>query len=291
MTNIAKSKNTATTPSKSRYHVEALAKGLRVLSLFSPDRQALKLAEISALTGLNNSSALRFVATLTDLGYLECIDGKSLYRPAIEAMKLGYTAIASLDFCALAKPSMHRIHEQTGEMVILGVFAGDEIVTIERVRNAKPWPVQNFFGHRVPIHCTAPGKLMLAYLPESTIERLKSQLTLEPYGPNTIVSWDELLVEIDLIRERGFALANEELSDGICSVSAPILGADGNIVACLSVPVPKERFPVEAVETELAPLVVSTAGEISEQLKFVCVHVPEARNAYSLSSGERQVVS
>src|SRR4051794_8210757 len=120
---------------KPEYRVEALAKGLRLLSLFDEQRPTWRVSDLATATGLPMPTVYRVVMTLTAEGYLDHLPGGE-YRPGVRTLTLGTAALRSLDLVALATPKLQRLGQTTGETVNLAVLTGDRVLYLVRLRNS-----------------------------------------------------------------------------------------------------------------------------------------------------------
>ncbi len=143
------------------------------------------------------------------------------------------------------------------------VFYLDEVIADQTIQ------VVSRLGTRVSPHCTATGKVFLAYLEESMVESLLGTMVLEKMTPHTITDKRKLQAEIRRVRENAYAVDNEEWNEGLKCVAAPILDYYGKIQGTLSVSGPAERLPEERVLQEVVPAVVDHAREVSRKMGFL----------------------
>jgi IclR family pca regulon transcriptional regulator len=252
---------------RSRYHVEAMARGLHVLSAFSVERSRLSLREIAETVGDSPSTVFRVVATLCDLGYLRQ-DGKNgHYSLAIQTVHLGYSALAALHLEELALPSLERLQQDTGESVFLGLLAGNEAVDVISLRgpgillSLRP-------GQRFPLYCSPSGRVWLAFMPAKRSSALLDQFNFVPHAPHTLTSRELLDAEIAKTREQGYSLVNEELAPGLCGASAPIFDARENCIAAVTVAASTSRVSMERLESEIVPKIRSSAAGLTERVRW-----------------------
>ncbi|TDD79787.1 IclR family transcriptional regulator [Actinomadura darangshiensis] len=251
---------------KSGYHVEALAKGLRILGLFSEQRPAMKLTDMAAAAGLPLPTAFRMASTLTAEGFLEQLpDGA--YRPAPKVLTLGFSALRSLDLVQLADGPLRGLVAATGQTVNLGVLSGDHVLYLVRLRNNDLVTANIQVGSRLPAVRTSMGKVLLAQLDDAGLERvLTAESFAGPAGPNAVASLDGLRPVLADTRARGWALQDEELAYGLRSVAAPVRDASGTVVAAVNVAVPAMEVPAARLLDEVRPLVQETCAQISRLL-------------------------
>ena len=251
---------------KPEYRVEALAKGLRILSLFDEQRPSWRVTDLAAAAGLPMPTVYRIVMTLTAEGYLDHLPNGD-YRPGVKTLTLGTAALRSLDLVALATPKLQRLGEATGETVNLAVLTGDRVLYLVRLRNSDLVTANIQVGSTLPAVTTSIGKLLLAHLDEADLEeRITEDSFAAQHGPNAKVSLDELHDELVKIREQGWALQDEELAYGLRSVAGPIVGPDGRVVAGVNLAVQARDWSTQRIVRELRPVVLETCAEISALL-------------------------
>ncbi|MFC9995452.1 IclR family transcriptional regulator [Nocardia sp. NPDC127526] len=248
---------------KRPYQVEALAKGLRVLGLFSERRPALSLSEIAAETGIPMPTAFRMAATLVTEGFLEQLaDGG--YRPAAKVLTLGFAALRGLDPVQLADGPLHRLAGELDQTVNLGTLSDDQVLYLIRIRNNDLISANIQVGSRLPAVHSSIGKMLLSDLNGTELDRLLTETSfLGQAGPNAFRTREELDVALAEIRNRGWAMQDEEFAYGLRSVAAPIRDASGKVVAAANVAVPAREFPTRRLRQELLPRLLATCAEIS----------------------------
>lgn len=250
-------------PERSGYRVEALAKGLRILSLFDEQRPSWRVSDLAAATGLPMPTVYRVVMTLVSEGYLDHLPNGD-YRPGVRTLTLGTAALRSLDLVSIATPKLTELGERTGETVNLAVLSGDRVLYLIRLRNSDLVTANIQVGSTLPAVSTSIGKLLLAQLDEADLEaRITDASFSANSGPNAKVSLAELREEFRTIRDQGWAMQDEELAYGLRSVAAPITGPDGRAVAGVNVAVQARDWSTQRIIRELKPAVLATSAEIS----------------------------
>jgi IclR family transcriptional regulator, pca regulon regulatory protein len=251
--------------------VEALARGLAILATFSGQEPWLGLSEIARRVGLTTPTTQRLLNTLRLLGYAEQSASTKCYRPSLAVLRLGYAAITGLGLREVALPHLQSLSESTGETVNLAVLAGNEIVYIERIKRTELITTNVHVGSRLPAYCTSMGKVLLADLEPHQRNLALDGIAMDATGPNTITNRADLERELSEVRERGFAIQDEELVAGLRSVAAPVRDRTGRAVAALNIAVSARRVPRHALLYRLAPRVLETAAAISSALGFEAV--------------------
>lgn len=253
---------------KSRYTIEALARGLEVLALFTAARPALSFNEIVGALDLSKSTAFRILATLEQLGYLEHDPTARRYRPGLKVFQLGFAALAGLEIQQVARPQLERLAQQLDETASMAVLEDLDIIYVDRIRNRAIVGVVLGVGSRLPAYTASLGKVLLAGLPEPELRERLARATLAPITTHTIVSREALLAELAEIRRRGYAISDQELAIGLRGVAAPIRDGQGRAVAAINVSGPTSTISPERLERELLPAVLATAERISLGLGY-----------------------
>jgi IclR family pca regulon transcriptional regulator len=263
---VATASESTDTPDKPEYRVEALAKGLRILSLFDEQRPSWRVTDLAAVAGLPMPTVYRVVMTLTAEGYLDHLPNGD-YRPGVKTLTLGTAALRSLDLVGIATPRLQRLGEATGETVNLAVLNGDRVLYLVRLRNSDLVTANIQVGSTLPAVTTSIGKLLLANLdPADLDERITEESFASQHGPNAKVSLEELRDELVNIREQGWAMQDEELAYGLRSVAGPIVGVDGRVVAGVNLAVQARDWSTQRIVRELRPVVLEACEEISALL-------------------------
>ncbi|WP_104141323.1 IclR family transcriptional regulator [Arthrobacter sp. ZGTC131] len=240
--------------------LETVDRALQMLQLFDRPGQEKTVSALAAGVGIHRSSASRFAATLAERGFLERSAGGEGFCLGPEIGRLGMLAIADRDLTKDAQPIMRRLAEQTGETVVLSVLDGDEALDIAQADGTYLIGTRKWIGRRSPLYASSAGKVFLAFTDIDILE-----LSLEPRSGRAIASQDQLQVEIEQVRDSGWAAARGELEEGLYGVAAQVRGDRGQCIAALSVSGPEYRVPDTRL-SELAVLVVAAADEISARL-------------------------
>ena len=243
--------------------MEALAKGLRILSLFDEQRPTWRVSDLATAAGLPMPTVYRVVMTLASEGYLDHLPNGD-YRPGVRTLTLGTAALRSLDLVAIATPKLTELGERTGETVNLAVLSGDRVLYLIRLRNSDLVTANIQVGSTLPAVHTSIGKLLLAYLDEADLAaRITDASFSANSGPNAKVSLAELREELRTIRDQGWAMQDEELAYGLRSVAGPITSPDGRVLAGVNVAVQARDWSTQRIIRELRPDVLATCAEIS----------------------------
>jgi IclR family transcriptional regulator, pca regulon regulatory protein len=250
----------------SRYNIDAVARGLEILALFTTERPSMTLTEIVAATQLTKSTAFRMVSTLESLGYLERDPETRHYRPGLKVLQLGFTTLNSLDVAQIGQPYLKSLSDACGETTNMAIREGAEIVYVARNATRQIIGVNVQRGSRAPAYCTSMGKAQLIDLSGKELFDLLGEGPYAKMTSNTILYLEDLVWELEKIRQQGYAINDEELAIGLRSVAAPIRDTRGKMAAAINISVPGSRITRHEMEEQLAPKVVDTARLISSSL-------------------------
>jgi DNA-binding IclR family transcriptional regulator len=243
------------------YNVRAVERAVQILSSFDSDHAEQGVSEIAQTTGLHKATAHRIIMTLFNSGFLERTADGEKYRPGLRLVGLGLGALRRLDVRRAARPHMEKLVDDFQEICTLGVFDRGQVLYVEVVHSNHSLTIAASVGRHLPAHCTASGKVLLAFLPPDVVESVLSA-PLAVYTENTITSPDRLREELRVVRQRGYALADEEFEAGIWAISAPIRDIDRNVVAAMSIPFPINRLDAERIP-EIAQALMEAANAVS----------------------------
>jgi IclR family pca regulon transcriptional regulator len=250
----------------SHYFVSALARGLQLLEVFSRQSPCLSLTEIATAAGLDKSTAFRFLYTLEHLGYLRRDPETRLYRLDLKLLELGATALSGLTMVQIAQPYLKALSGRCGETTNMSVRDGEEIVYVARNKTQQILGVSLELGSRLPAWCTSMGKAQLIDLSDAELSELLGEGPFPAMGPNALPELKALASNLETVRQRGYAVNDEELAAGIRSVAAPIRDNHRKLVAAINISVPSVRVSRQELDDRLAPMVKDAAHQISKAL-------------------------
>lgn len=215
------------------YTVNSVDRALQLLLIMARRAEPQGVTELSKILQVQKSTVHSLLQTLKQRGFVaQKADGK--YTLGVTLMRLGEICSLRLDLKAEARPFMQELAAETGEIALLAVLAGDELVIIDTVEPARPFLVFPKFDFSLAIHSTAVGKVLLAYAPEEVKQRILAR-PLQRYTPYTIVGKRAMEEELARVRRNGYAIGCNETIDGITCIAVPIFGSGGEVLAALSV--------------------------------------------------------
>jgi IclR family pca regulon transcriptional regulator len=242
----------------------SLERGLAVIRSFGTGRGSLSVAEVAREVGISRAAARRCLHTLSVLGYASSANGAYELGPSV--LTLGYAYLASTPAARVAQPILERVTDRLHESCSLAVLDGDEIVYIARSAAQRILSIGVTVASRLPAYCTSMGRVLLSALPADDLNRFLVALVPERHTPRTIVHKRALRAEIDRVRERGFAIVDEELELGLRSIAVPVRRAGDRVVAAVNVGVHAARFTPAAMEREILPVLQTAAAEIGRSI-------------------------
>ncbi|MGH3375458.1 MAG: IclR family transcriptional regulator [Actinoallomurus sp.] len=245
--------------------MNSVEKTLAVLRALSSPDQPRRLADIAERTAINKTTAHRILQILTAEGYA-VTSGDGAYASGPALLALAGSALADRDLGAVARPILDNLQRQTGHSVHFAVRSGTVAVYLAKVESQQPYRMASKVGMQVALHCTAIGKALLSRLPEAEVNAVVAATSpLIRHTPKTIVEPDRLLAELAAVRERGYAIDDEENERDVRCVGAAVHDRHGTAIGAVSVSALTFTLDHDDVGV-LGPLVVAAAGRISSAL-------------------------
>lgn len=247
--------------------INSVLKAIKIMNLFSPAATRLSLAEISQRMNMPKSTAHNLLNTLLSEGYIEKVDG-DMYALGTAPLSLTQNIRVNVELRDPAAPLLRKLADSSHESVYLTIKDGDRALYIYAVESPRRLLARTAIGDRMPLHCTSVGKAMLAYLPEDEILGIVDRVGLPAFTETTISTWEALMQEMALTRQRGYSLDRSENEPNTYCVGAPIFNAQGRVFGSCSVSGPDPAI-VDDRLPELSQLVIYTAQQISRRMGFV----------------------
>src|SRR3954469_7508668 len=242
--------------------VQSVDRALTILELLARDGEA-GVTEIAAELGVHKSTAFRLLATLETHRLVEQDGDRGRYRLGVGNLRLAGATTARLDLVTEARPVCRQLAADTGETVNITVRSETSALYLDQVAGSSALQSHNWVGQHIPLHATSNGKVLISELDETRLQQVLGALA--SYTDRTITRKGPLLHELAEVRERGYAVAVDELEQGLTAVAAPIRSAHGDIIASMSVSGASFRLRGEALELAVHEL-VGSAAEVSFRL-------------------------
>ena len=243
--------------------VEALARGLDVITCFGPTSLELSVSDVASRTGLARPTARRLLLTLEQLGYVRSVGGS--FSLTTQVLRLGTAGIAAQGIWDVARPHLVTLVGHTGESSSMSQLDGSDIVYTARVPVPKIIALAVSIGTLFPAVATSMGRVLLADLAGDDLEEVLATPSRSGVIPRVTLSRAELDDDLAEIRERGWALSDEMLSLGIRSIAAPICDRDGRTVAAMNVTVHAAETSIDTLTGDYLPFLLSTARAVTEE--------------------------
>jgi IclR family acetate operon transcriptional repressor len=235
---------------------------MAILRCFEDEDDDLGISEIAKRTGLRVSTAHRIVRALCGGGLMDQDRRSDRYRLGRTLVLLGQRAASQLGLES-ARPVLERLAHATGESASLGTRHGDELVVVLVASSAQRLRFDHEQGGRIGLHASAMGKAVLAFATRDVARAVPEGIVLERYTAHTITDRDELVADLALTRERGYAVNDQGRFDGVLGIGAPLLGRDGLAHAAVGVQGPTSRLTPDVV-LEVATEVRKAADELAD---------------------------
>jgi DNA-binding IclR family transcriptional regulator len=256
---------TTRTGGDARYRIQAIERAVAILNAFTAEEPELRVSDLAERLGLHKSTVHRFLVNLEAAGLVERNMRTGRYRLGLRIFELGGLVMQRMDIWDESLPFLEGLVRDTGETGHLAVLDGGEAIYVERVEARRALRVPSAIGRGYPAHATNLGKVLLAYLDAGEIGRIVAERGLPGFTPNTITDAAQLQAELARIRERGYAIDNEEYDEGLRCIGAPVWDHTGRVVAAIGIGGPVTRVTPSRVE-ELADAVMAAARGLSRRL-------------------------
>jgi DNA-binding IclR family transcriptional regulator len=252
---------------QSSQSVQTIQRASAILRCFVESDNELGVTSISRQVGIHKSTVSRFLSALRKEGFVEQNPETGKWRLGLGLLSLAGAVLDRMNLHKVALTPMRDLSAQTQETINITVLDGGECVNIGSISSPKSIQHVGRLGRRTPLHCTATGKVLLAFISAEERGALVSS-TLQPCTEKSIVDHQELKQTLDQVRERGYAIAHEEYEEGLSAIAAPIRDHTSRVVAAVSISGPTYRMGSDRIDKILEPL-KDTAANISTQLGYV----------------------
>lgn len=244
------------------YHVRVLDRAIAILSELANRSDGLRVVELADAVRLHKSTVHRLLAVLTKNGFVEKKPRCQTYSLGWRLFELGMAASSHLNLLDAAKPCVNRLALETGETAHLGVLRERSLVSLLSAESQYSVRTPATVGRHTPLHCVSQGKAILAYLPAQNVEHILSGYPLKAFTRNTITDRERLLAELALVRERGYAVDNEEFEEGLRCIGAAVRNGAGLPIAAIGIAGPTFRVGGKVLPA-LSRQVTEVAAELS----------------------------
>jgi IclR family pca regulon transcriptional regulator len=254
---------------QSRDFVQSLARGLAVLTAFDARHPTLGLAGIATRTGLSRAAVRRLMLTLQHLGYVRPHGREYALSPRV--LELGFGCLGSLQLTDLALPLVEQLAQRVNHSCSMAVLDGQSIVYVLRVPVRRVMTVTLGVGARLPAHAASMGRVLLAGLPPSALDRWLRDCRPVRLTPHTVTDTRRLKRIVAEVGKQGYAYVEQELELGLCSLAVPVHDRDGNVIAALNASLPYHAAAAQHALREVLPELRATAAAVERCLPAQCL--------------------
>jgi DNA-binding IclR family transcriptional regulator len=248
--------------------IQSIDRTLQILELFSLEKPEWGVTEISKALNIYKSNVYNVLTTLAERGFVIKDSKTDKYKLGIKFFELGSIVIKNMDLRKIAHPHIEKLSKEFNETVHLGVLDKGRVVSIEREESDKELCSHIEIGKRTPLHCTAVGKAIMAYLSKDEVYLILKEKGLEKFTENTITTKKDLENELKKIREQGYVVDNMEHEEGVQCVAGPIRDYTGKVIASMSVSGPAFRIN-ESNIPNIAKKVKEYCDNISKEMGYI----------------------
>ena len=257
----------AASPRAESSAVKTVAKVLDILENLGEVGRPVTVSEVAMMTGINVSTAHRLLQTLSRRNYLEQNPKTRAYTLGPRLFELGSAYARNMDLVSVSQPFVEKLRDAIGETAHLAVLSDWEVVEVFTATGYRPLTVSGGIGRREQASCTATGKVMLAFLDKRELGEFLARGIFPANTRRSITDPKQLVADLAKIKRNGFSLDEQEWSEDVCCIGAPIRNGSGRVVAAVSVAMPKVRFRKEKVP-EWTRLLIETADRISGVIRL-----------------------
>lgn len=259
------------------YKVPNLEKGIAIIELLTGKYGGLSLQEIRVETEISQTSAYRILNTLVRLGYLYYDDESKRYRLTRKMLTMGFRTVGEHGLLDAVLPNLRELRNQVKETVFFGVLGDQKGVFIEQAEGLYDFKFLLSPGKEFELHCSAPGKAILAFLPEGMRDHYIANMDFVKFTDHTITDPLLFLQELEKVRQLGYAIDAEEQLTGVACVGAPIFNYTSNPCGAIWVSGPTGRFGHEVIE-RVVPQLLAITGKISTIMGYIQEEVKLCNN-------------
>lgn len=248
---------------------EAVSSVMKVFHILQAlgEQKAIGVSDLSQRLMMSKATTYRFLQTMKALGYVSQQGEDDKYALTLKLFELGAQALEYVDLIELADREMRKISEQTNEALHLGTLDENAIIYIHKIDSGYNLRMQSRIGRRNPLYSTAIGKVLLSGRDESFIRQTLAGINFIPHTAKTLQNIDQLLAELEQVREQHFAEDNEEQEFGLRCIAAPVYDRLGHIIAAVSISFPTIRFD-EQRKADYVALLQQAGKQVSLQLGY-----------------------
>ena len=254
--------------------IGSLDRGLHILEMLGAAVEPLRVTEIAGVLKVDKSTAYRLLHTLQARGYVSQVETRR-YRLGSKCIELGSLALKTIDMRMQARPFLEELADQTGQTIHLAVLSNIEAIYVDMVQGSSVITISTDVGMEAPGHCTASGKALFAHLSPEQLRQIYSGRELPQFTPSTITDLASLEAHLQVVREQGYAVDDEERYQGVRCMAAPVFDHHGQVIASISVSGPSSQMYLKRIK-ELKGPVIKVATQLSAKLGYTGERIEQA---------------
>lgn len=240
--------------------VRTFARGLKVIEVMGQSTDRQTIADVAEASGLARTAARRFLMTLNELGFVNT-DGKHFWLTP-KVLRLGLSYLYTLPYWRHAQVALEELGARIGESCAISVLDGEDIVYVQRLHTRRILPMSPSLGSRLPAHVVSMGRVLLSGLTEVELDDYLARVVLKKLTSRTLTDPARLRLEIERVREQGFAWIDGELDEAICGLAVPVRDENGTITAAINVSLLTGAHDEARAVTEFLPPLRQTASQL-----------------------------
>ncbi|MBP1155594.1 MULTISPECIES: IclR family transcriptional regulator [unclassified Paenibacillus] len=214
--------------------ITSVHKAIRILREFSQNEPELGISQLSRRLGMAKSTVSRLVQILCDENMVVQNEETRKYHLSLTAFEIGSVVYHEMELCQIALPLLKKMLPNVQSAIQMVTYDKGGIVYLLKLPDHRDGKILNVMGKRVPSHCTASGKVMLAFQNELEIKHVLSK-ELKSFTRKTITCPDKLRGELQTIRQKGYAVSHEEFNPGMSSLAIPVFNDYDAIIAAICI--------------------------------------------------------
>ncbi len=248
----------------SSQHVQSVERVFAVIRTFGGDNPSLTLSEVAKRAGLTRATARRLLLTLESLGYVGSRGRAFFLRPRM--LDLGFAYLASVPVWGVVQGHLEILVQRVMESSSASVLDGPDIIYTVRVPTKRIMSIQIEVGTRLPAFATSMGRVLLASLGEEELESYLGEASLTRLTSQTLTTPDQLRKTLDVVREQGWCMLDQELEIGVRSIAVPLHDSVGRVFAAANISTQAARVPAEQLQQEILPQLLDSAKAIDDDI-------------------------
>lgn len=249
------------------YQTPNLERALQIMELIAKRTDALGITELSRILDIPKNSVYRVTGTLHEYGYLLKDEESKRFKLSRKLIDIGFTALKDQDLTEKSLDVMRELRDVTEETVLLGVLLERDGVVLNQVVASHPIKLTVDVGIHFSLHCSAPGKALMAFLDEDERDQYLQNINYKVYNERTISNEADFIIELDKTSYKGFSTDLSEQFEGVHCLGAPVFGHNGKVIAAIWVTGPSYRFPEKDFD-KIGETVKEHALRISERFGY-----------------------